>query len=219
VFSQGNRRDPDSTRMLLGLAAALYMQGDYEHAARHLYEASDRNPNDLTPYLFLGQVQADPIVRSREYRDRLARFAQVAPDGALANYYYAACLWRQRSKDDDPATTKQIFELVDKAIRLDPKLASGYLLLGILYSERKDLPLAISAYRKAIEVSPDPEEAHYRLAKVYELRGETVKVKQELNIYKELLARAAEKTERERQEIQRFVFTLRDGKAGAIPDK
>jgi tetratricopeptide (TPR) repeat protein len=211
VFAKGNRLFPGSVRMLLGLAVAFYMRGDYDHAAQRFFEASDLNAEDPTPYMFLGQIQTGTITKSREYMQRLARFATREPNNAWANYYYAACLWKQRINPEDLMVTSQVRQLLDKAIRLDPNLGPGYLLLGILYSEQKDLPNAISAYRRAIQVSPDMDEAHYRLSQAYELSGEKAKAHEELERYKELSNNSAQKAERERKELQQFVFTLRDG--------
>ena len=211
VFTKGNRLFPGSVRMLLGLAVAFYMRGDYEHAAQRFYEASDLNPEDPTPYMFLGRVQTAAITNSHEYLRRFARFATLVPNDAWANYYYAACLWRQRTNAEDSALTNQVRQLLNTAIRLDTNLAPGYLLLGILYSEQKDLLNAISAFRKAIEVSPDMEEAHYRLSQDYELSGDKAKAHQELELYKELSNNAAQKAKQEREQLQQFVLTLHDG--------
>jgi tetratricopeptide (TPR) repeat protein len=207
VFTKGNRLHAGSVRLLLGLAAACYMRGDYERAARYLFEASDLNPGDPTPYMFLGQAQAKQITQAPEYVEKLARFASLDPGNAWANYYYAAALWKHRAAPADSQLTSQVRNLLEKAIGLDPRFAEAYLLLGSLSSELQDLPGAISAYQKAIEANPDLEEAHYRLSQTYELSGQKEKAREELAIYKQLSNRAAEQSARNRT-VQRFVFTL-----------
>jgi tetratricopeptide (TPR) repeat protein len=209
VFTKGNRLFPDSTRMLLGLAVALYMQGDYDRAAQRFFEASDRDPRDPLPYMFLGSLEANSITRSPEYLAKLARFAKLAPDNAKATYYYASCLWKQRTDPQNLAVSNEIRQLLERAIRLDPNLGPAYVSLGNLFFEQKDLSDAISAYRKAIEVSPEIEEAHYQLSQAYELSGEKARAREELGIYKELSNKSARKSERERKQLQQFVFTLR----------
>ena len=96
------------------------------------------------------------------------------------------------------------------AVRLDPKLATGYLQLGILSSDRKDFSQAISDYQKAIEANPRLEEAHYRLAQAYRRTGDKSKAQQELQLYEQLSKKTEEEVERQRHEIQQFVYTLRD---------
>jgi tetratricopeptide (TPR) repeat protein len=211
VFTKGSRLSPGSVRMLLGLAVAFYMRGDYDRSAQRFFEASDLNPDDPVPYMFLGRIQTTTITKSHQYLQRLQTFATLQPNNAWANYYYAACLWNQRTNSEDSALTSQVRQLLNHAIRLDPNLGPAYLLLGILYSEQKDLPDAISAFRRASEVSSDMEEAHYRLSQAYELSGERAKAHEELELYKQLSNNSTQKAKRERKELQQFVFTLRDG--------
>jgi len=85
--------------------------------------------------------------------------------------------------------------------------------LGILYSGRKEFPEAIGAFQKAIEVTPLPDEAHYRLAQVYRQTGEAEKARKEIEIFNKVSQQKAEAAERERREIQQFVYRLKDQNA------
>ena len=210
VFSKGNRLFPDSSRMLMGLGVAQYGRGSYEEAVKSLCQASDLNPDDPTPYLFLGRLQAANTIVSQESGKKLARFAKLQPENALAAYYYAVSLRRQRKGPDDAAPSSQVQSLLEKAVRLDPKLAPAYLQLGILHAEQKRVPQAISAYQKAIEADPRLEQAHYRLAQAYREVGEPEKARKELQTYQALSKESAEQVVRERHDIQQFVYTLRD---------
>ncbi len=106
VFTRGLRAYPDSLRMRLGLAAASYLRGDYKQAAEQFFAAADMHPDDPTPYLFLGRVQAKEITQAPGYLERLERFAERAPDNAWANFYYADCLWERRSNSDGSAIAR-----------------------------------------------------------------------------------------------------------------
>ena len=200
VFTNGHRLFPLSTRTLLGLAVALYSRGSYDQAAQRFFEAADLNPNDPVPYMFLGKISNGPIQESPGFAERLERFVRLQPENAWANYYYAATLTR---------TSPQTRTLLEKAVRLDPKLGDAFLLLGIVYAEEGNLTKAISAYRNAIEATPPMEEAHYRLALAYRKTGDTAKAQQELEVYQQLSQQSAQKLERERAEIQQFVFGLK----------
>jgi len=210
VFTQGNRLFPRSPRLLLGLSVAEYARGSYDDAFRRLFEASDLNPDDANPYLFLGKMQNVETSQADGIVERLARFAKLQPDNALANFYYAVALSKQRPGSNDRELSAQVESLLAKAVRMDPKLGTGYLQLGILYEQRKDLPKAIAAYQKSAEVSPKLAEAHYRLAQIYKQTGNQAEAKKEFGIYNQVIRETAEEVKSERHEIQQFVYTLRD---------
>jgi tetratricopeptide (TPR) repeat protein len=209
VFAKGNRLFPRSARMLAGLGVARYARGSYDQAAQSLCEASDLNPDDPNPYLFMGKMQSVETSQSECQAERLARFAALQPENALANYYYALNLSTRKSPEDASSST-QVESLLEKAIRLDAKLGPAYLQLGILYSERGDSSKAVSAYEKAIEVNPQLEEAHYRLSQTYRRAGEILKAQQELQLYEQIKKKKQGEVERQRREIPQLVYTLRD---------
>jgi tetratricopeptide (TPR) repeat protein len=209
VLTSGNRLFPHSTRMLLGLAVALYSRGSYDQAAQRFFEAADVNPSDPAPYLFLGKISIGTITESSGYAERLRRFASLQPENAWANYYYGASLWKQRSGPNDRATLANVQSLLEKAVRLEPHLGAAYLQLGIIFADQGKLPKAISAYKKAIGASPTMEEPHYQLAQAYRKTGESSKAQEEIQLYQQLSKQSAQQLEREHAEIQQFVFELR----------
>jgi len=217
VFTKGNRMFPHSVRMLTGLGAAWYARGSYEQAVQRLCEASDLNPDDPEPYLFLGKMQAVQTTQSEALTERLGRFARLQPENALANYYYAVSLWKRRKSPEDVADLAQVTSLLEKAVRLDPKLGPGYLQLGVLYSERKDFLNAILAYQQAIAATPRLEEAHYRLAQAYRQVGEASKAQAELQLYEQISKEKEEELEHRRHELQQFVYQLRDQTPASQP--
>ena len=79
VFSEGNRRFPESVRMLLGLGVACFAQGDRERAAGYLGQASDLAPANPRPYLFLGKIAQAESAPSPAIAERLERFARLHP--------------------------------------------------------------------------------------------------------------------------------------------
>ena len=209
VFSKGNRLFPHSARMLVALGVAWYSNGSYDQAAQRLCEASDLNPDDPKAYLFLGKIQSVETTQSECSTERLARFAKLQPENALANYYYAVNLWKRRKGPDDAESLAQVESLLKKSVALDSRLGIGYLQLGVLYSERRDFPRAVLSYQEAIKVNPELEEAHYRLAQAYKRTGEKAKAEQELQLYNQISKKKDEAVERERRESRQFVYTLR----------
>jgi len=214
VFVQGNHLFPRSSRMLAGLGVAWYARGAYDQASQRLCDASDLNPDDPNPYLFLGKMQSVDSMQSDCVVERLGRFLKLQPENAMANYYYALNLSRE---EGDVNKLAQAQSLLEKAVRLDPKFAAAYLQLGILYSQRGVTFEAISAYKKAIEANPQLAEPHYRLGQLYSRAGEKLKAQAELQIYEQLSKKTVEEGERERKEIQQFVYTLRQQNSAAQP--
>ena len=217
VFGRGRQSYPGSVRMLIGLGVTFYSRGFFKEANERLSEASDVNPQDPVPYLFLGKIQAIEVAPSPLVGEKLARFVRLQPDNALANYYYAVSLRRQRSGPEDIKNSAQVELLLKKAVELDPRLGPAYLELGILYDEGKEVSRAISAYQKAIAVDLRLEEAHYRLAQLYRLTGENEKAREELAAFEQIKKANAQQVERERAEIRQFVYTLRDPNSAAQP--
>ena len=155
-------------RMLLALGVASYARGANQQAAQYLASASDLDPGNPTPYLFLGKIQSVETTPPEGTLEKLARFAQLQPENALANYYYAVSLSKEIPKESAKESAKEsgkepgkpsegaadsepdaqraaersqrIESLLQKAVRLDPKLAAPYLQLGILYAQRSDFP-------------------------------------------------------------------------------
>ncbi len=209
--------------MLVALGVAWYSRGSYDRAAKCLVNASDLAPDNPTPYLFMGKMQSLEGTPSGESVERLARFVRLQPENALANYYYAVSLWKQSAgavdTKRDHERSVRVESLLHKALELDPKLGTAYLQLGILYSQRTDFSRAISAYQKAIEVSPEEfspevdetlEVAHYRLSQAYLRTGNKTMAQEELQLHDRLSKKTKEHAERERREIQQFVISLRN---------
>jgi tetratricopeptide (TPR) repeat protein len=225
VFTNGNRLFPKSVRMLIALGVSWYASGSYDQAVQYLVSASNLAPDDATPYLFLGKMLEVTPTLSKQSVDCLARFVQLQPDNALANYYYAVAIWNLTEKADaashdtqaDATRSAQVEALLQKAVHLDPRLSAAYLQLGIVYSQRQDFSQAVAQYQRAIEVSSERDEtlaeAHYRLALAYARTGDTAKAEVELKLHADLDKQIMESIDRERRELQQFVVSLQHGKS------
>jgi tetratricopeptide (TPR) repeat protein len=210
VFTKGNRLFPHSIRMLIGLGAAWFASGSYDQAVQRICEASDVNPSDPLPYLFMGKMQSSEPTSSEEIVEKLHRFVTQQPENAEANYYYAVGLWKLRKGSPDAVRIAQIESFLNHAVQLDPKFAAAYVQRGILYSEQKDYPRAISDYQQAIHADPQIEEAHFRLAQAYRQTGNAAESEAELKVYNQIAKESAQRAESERHAIRQFVYILRD---------
>jgi tetratricopeptide (TPR) repeat protein len=209
VFARGNRLFPHSERMLLGLGAAWFAQGNDENAVQQICQASDLNPADSGPYLFLGKLQRAETVPSEAAVEKLHRFVLLQPANPEANYYYAVALWKRRKLSPETSLS-QVETLLNATARLNPQYAAAHLQLGILHSGAGNYSAAISDYEKALQIDPQMEEAHYRLAQAYRQLGQADKSREQLRLYQQISEESARKADRERHEIRQFVYTLRD---------
>lgn len=209
VFTKGNRLYPRSVRMLLGLGATRYAQGAREEAAEIFLRASALDLPDPRPYLFLGRLLATENTVPAAWPEAMERFTILHAENATAHYLYGFALVKQDDELNTPAAQAQL----ELAIQLDPHLGEAYLQLGILQAKRKQFASAVASFEKAIEYMRYPDEAHYRLAEVYRRTGETGKAHQETTLYKQISEQKSREAERERHEIQQFVYTL----SGAPP--
>jgi tetratricopeptide (TPR) repeat protein len=217
VFAKGFAAHPDSARMLAGLGTALYAIGSDEEAALRLCEAADLKPSDPAPYIFLGQMEKATSAPLPCSQQKLERFAKQQPGNAQANYYYAISLRKRERSAGSLEALRKSEMLLQKAVSIDPQFAEAFVELGNLYFERAAFDRAIGAYQKAIEVSPNMSQAHYRLSLAYRRMGEPSKAEQEFQIYKQNQKAETADVERQRREMQQFLVILKEGPEVAAP--
>lgn len=208
VFRKGAETYPTSARMLSALGAALFASGLYNEAALRLCAASDLNPEDSAPYLFLGKVDIaapEPLTCAEQ---KLAQFAQEHPDNAQANYFYAMAIWKQQARPVDSSASQQIKALLAKAVSIDNKYSDAYLQLGIFYASQRNFERAVAFYTKAIAANPQLSEAHYRLGVAYDRTGEKTKARLEFQLHDQIEKQQAAEVERQRREIKQFLVIL-----------
>jgi Flp pilus assembly protein TadD len=205
VFKNGVRAHPKSARLLTGLGTTLFAGAAYDGAARSLCDASDLDPTNPEPYIFMGKVAMAAPAPLPCIESKLARFVQEKPDSSLANYLYAMAIWKQQQSSSDNQALRQVETLLTKAVTIDSRCSDGYLQLGILAASQHNYEKAVQLYTKAIEVDPQLAEAHYRLGVAYDRLGERDKAQQEFKLHDEIEKRQAAAVERERREIKQFV--------------
>jgi len=219
VFEKGSGAHPESTRLVTGWGVALYAAGSYEDAGRRLCAASDLKPSDPAPYFFLGEMEKSSPESLTCGEEKLARFVRMRPDDAMANYYYAISLWKHERKSDPSAASAEAEALLEKAIKIDSKLAEANVQLGVLRAARGDLASAIATYQQAIRVDPKSSDAHYRLSLAYKRTGENEKAHQEYEAYQRLEKADADAIERQRRQLRQFVITLKGQPAPSAKPK
>lgn len=210
VFKKGAAAHPHSERMLAGLGAALYANGLYAQAAGQVCAASDLNPADVTPYLFLGkmaQASSQPLPCTEE---KLAQFLREHPENAFSSYYLAVALWKRTGQNQPGATLERVERLLKKSVSIDPKFAEAHLQLGIAYAASGEITTAVTEFERARDADPDLAEAHFRLGQAYKKLNQPETARQEFTAYERIQNTKAAAIEQQRREIQQFVVVYKD---------
>jgi tetratricopeptide (TPR) repeat protein len=205
VFKNGVKAYPKSVRLLTALSTALFAGALYEEAAQRVCEASDLDPANSEPYIFMGKIEMAAPAALPCVQQKLARFAQERPDSSLASYLYAMSLLKQQAVSPSHSAPQQVKALLTKAVSIDSRCFDAYLQLGILSASERNYEKAIQFYTKAIDIDPQLGEAHYRLGVAYDRIGEREKAKQEFQLHDNIEKLQADAVERERQQVKQFV--------------
>ncbi|MDE3187035.1 MAG: tetratricopeptide repeat protein, partial [Acidobacteriota bacterium] len=205
VFEEGVKRYPKSARMLTALGTALFSGALYDEAAQRLCDASDLNPADPEPYLFMGKIEMSSPNPLACVEQKLARFVKLQPKNALANYFYAMTIWKHQGQTASQEALKRVEAMLTKAVTIDPQCSDAYLQLGNLSASQRKYQEAIGLYLHAIEGNPQLSEAHYRLGMAYDRTGERAKAQREFQLHDEIEKQQAAAVERQRREIKQFL--------------
>jgi len=216
VFQQGVQRYPDSPRLQIGLGMGLYARGRYDEAISALLKAADLNPADPRCYFFLSKAYESSPNRADDVIERFRRFAEIQPNNAMAQYYYAASLWKGKQVEGASANAEQVASLLKKSIALDAKMAEAHALLGNVFAERREYDKAIPEYARALELNPNLPDTHYRLGVAYVHTGQKDRAQGEFDVYQKLRAQHLAEMDKERAAVQQFVYS-EQGTSAARP--
>ena len=207
VFRAGTQRYPNSVRLQIGLGMALYARGLYEGAMSALMRAIDLKPTDPHGYAFLSRAYESSPKQASEVIQHFQRYAQLEPQNAKAQYYYAMSLWKGKQLEDSGLDVPKVEALLKKAIALDGSLAEAHLQLGNLYADQHEYQESIPEYQRAVALDPSLSDAHYRLATDYVHVGQKDLARKEFAIYQKLRSQHMAKSDKERAEIKQFVVS------------
>ena len=214
VFRKGTDAYPKSVRMQTAMGAALFAGARYDQAAIRLCKASDLNPADSNPYIFMGKIEMAAPKSLACIEPMLERFLQQDPGNSIANYLYAMSILKRLEQMPDKKAEQQAETLLTKAVFIDPKYSEAYLQLGVIAASKRSFERAISFYKKAIEAGPELADTYYRLGVAYDRTGQPSKAKEEFQIHDQIKQHQAEAIEVQRRNVKQFLVVL-SGESGA----
>src|ERR1700722_5000009 len=186
VFQYASGKYPRAARLQVGLGVALYSSGQYAKAVEALCRAVDLDPGDTKALDFLGGMYDVSPELSREVTKRLARFAELYPNNASANYYYALSLRKRTLTPELNDADGKVESLLKKAVALRPDFGDAHFQLGLLYSDKRQTANAVREFEEAIRLRPDLRAAHYRLAQLYAEQGKAELSRKQFQVLKSL---------------------------------
>jgi tetratricopeptide (TPR) repeat protein len=187
VFATG--RYPRSPRLRVGLGIAHYSFGQYDDAVETLCRAVDLDPKDTKALEFLGKMYDISPQFADEVTKRLARFVQLYPDNAAANYYYALSLRKRALSPSSAGSQSEAENFLLRAVKLNPAHADAHYELGLLYEDEKQDTKAIYEYQLATRLRSDLSKAHYHLGRLYQKNGQPALAQKELDAFEALKAK------------------------------
>ena len=209
VFRQATRLYPTSPRLQIGLGMALYSRGLYEEAVKALLTAADLNPSDPRCYLFLSKAYDSSPNQAEEVIQRFRRYSELEPSDARAQYYYAMSLWKGKRAEGSGLDLQAVESLLKRSITLDEKLPEAHVQLGNLYADQHEYAKSIPEYVRAVELNPNLPDAHYRLGTDYVHVGQKDRAQNEFDVYQKLRAQHLAEVDKERAEVQQFVYSAK----------
>ncbi len=209
VFTKGAEAHPQSARMFAGLGAAYYFDGEFPKAAETFCVASDLQPRDPSPYVFLGRMEKSSSETFPCAEQRLRRFANDQPQNASANYYYGVVLWKKARKSQAPRDFQDAEKSLKNAAALEPGNGEVYVQLGMLYNARGEKTAALESFQRAVAVNPKLADGHYQLSIAYRQSGSLDKAESEMKTYQELKKADDAELQKQRKASQQFVTILK----------
>ncbi|UWZ86590.1 tetratricopeptide repeat protein [Occallatibacter riparius] len=207
IFQKASELYPKSPRILIGLGLALYSRGIYDKAVNALIAAADLNPQDARCYVFLSKAYNSSPLQADEVVARFKRYAELKPDNALAQYYYAVSLWKGKRVENSNVDPSTVEALLKKAISLDDSMADAHLQLGNFYADQHQYEQSIPEYQRALQLDPNLADAHYRLATDLVHTGQKENAQKEFAVYQKLRAEHLAEVQKEHEEVRQFVYS------------
>jgi tetratricopeptide (TPR) repeat protein len=207
IFRQASNRFPKSPRVHIGLGLALYSRGKYDEAVQALLTAADLDPADPRCYVFLSKAYDSSPQQADDVIQHFRRYVELRPNDARAQYYYAMSLWKGKRAGDTNVDLQTVQSLLQKSIALDNNLPEAHVQLGDLYAGQHQYDKSIPEYVRALELNPNLSDAHYRLGTDYVHVGQKDQAQKEFAVYQKLRAEHLSEIDKERAEVQQFVYS------------
>lgn len=145
-YQQEMIADPKNLEALLGAAKCYAMMKNYTEAVSLCKRIIDLNPNFTMAHVVLSEIyyQTGESSKSR-YEIELAYSISPADPNVLESY--GVLLFQDKNWDRG-------IEILEEALRLDPKMYHAYFNLSIMYEKKQDIDKVLWCAQKIYELNP-----------------------------------------------------------------
>lgn len=156
--------DPSLPEKSRRLAEVLLVTGDLNGAMAALTVALKTDPYDEDAWDLAGRVLSQQG-QTEEAMFHFERAVKLRPDSAPHLFDYGLALARAGRFDEAQARG-------EAAVKVQPGFADAHELLGGIFEQKRQIPQAVAAYRRTLELRPEASRPHLRLGVVLAAQGD-----------------------------------------------
>lgn len=166
---------PASSRLVIQLLGAYYLNEDYENAATMAERAVRNDPNSVVLHVWLGRIYYQ-LQRFDEASAAFDKAIELDPDNSIA--YEALAQIEEETNDLVGAV-----DAYNKLIEITPNSAFLHYRLGSTLVQMNDTAGARAALEKAVQLNPSLAPARFLLGLLYTENGEYSKAEQQITLF------------------------------------
>lgn len=187
VLQIGLQIHPRSDRLFFERGILYAMQDRFDLAEKDFTRSSDLDPKNDLGYLGLGATYLEAGNAAQAVRILKGRI-QKTPNDANLLYLLGEALMRSGVRPGTPAFA-EAQAVLEKSVRLDPKLSLPHVSLGSIYLEENRAAAAAAQFKQALLIDPGQRSALSHLAIAYRRLGQTENAQNTLASLKEIVER------------------------------
>lgn len=193
---------PESRRLHLALAAALFGDSKYTEAIPAFADLLSAEPNNAAYADLLGIACNAPGQSGNPRCAALVIFAQAHPKDAQVATCAATFLWTESANGSDSGPNPALArKLLASALVVDPNLADAQLEMGVVKQDDADFNGSIHYLERALQLKPGLSEAHFRLGRAYWRAGRKQEARKEMELQKKYATQEQEDLHRRLAQI------------------
>lgn len=185
---------PNSARAFAMRGSIELTAGQFSDAQRSYRRAKELDPAFADAELGLGDAAFSSGMQT-EAENTFAAGIQKFPKDARFPLHYALVLLKE-AETGDQVGEKHAQELLESAVKLDPKLAEAHYQLAELAWKNENNTDALREYEISARLDPQSAKAHFALAKVYRHLGRTMDASHEMELFQRLQQNNSKSAER-----------------------